>query len=429
MPPEPLSVLIAGRDAGIIDHHRGLLRFSYHPQYSADVAAVPLSLSMPLKASVVTGERIVGWLNGLLPGNDIVRRRWAAKHGALSHTPFDLLSTPIGLDLPGAVQTCPATQLSTLETRPCGIDWLTEGQLNDLVNELVREQTWQRTGARAAWSLAGAQSKTALVRDQHRWGEPWGTTPSTHILKPSMRDLPDQAVNEHLCLTAARYCGLNAATTEPLRIGDHTVLAARRYDRPVLNGRLQRVHQEDLHQACGEPNTDIYQTDTGGHPISRLARLIADHSAQPDVDRHRFLDALIFNWLVCNTDAHSKNYSFLLTPEANRLAPLYDIWSMHPYDPDYVRSYAMAMAAQPDRRILAADNPDAWLTAAAQIGITPKHGPQRAAEIAAAIPEAFARAADELSPSLRSAPVVLQLTTAMTQRARYCIAALGRPSE
>lgn len=425
MPPEPLNVLIAGRDAGIIDHRRGQLRFAYHPHYSADSTAVPLSLSMPLTASVVTGERISGWLNGLLPGNDTVRRRWAAKHGALSHTPFDLLSTPIGLDLPGAVQTCPATQLAALDTRPSGVDWLTDDQLHDLVGELVREQTWQRSGGRSAWSLAGAQSKTALVRDQRRWGEPWGTTPSTHILKPSMRDLHDQAVNEHLCLAAARYCGLNAVTTEPLRVGEHTAIAVRRYDRPEVDGRVLRVHQEDLHQACGEPHVDIYQTDSGGHPVSRLARLIADHSAQPDTDRRRFLDALIFHWLACNTDAHSKNYSLLLTPGAIRLAPLYDIWSMHPYDPDYVQSYAMAMSVLPDRRILAAENAEAWAQTAAAMGIDPRHGPRRAAEITAALPGAFARAADELPSPIRAAPIVGVLTKAMTERAQRCTAALA----
>ena len=427
MPPEPLAVRIAGHDAGIIDHHRGRLRFTYHDSYATRADAVPLSLSMPLSAPTIVGDRISGWLNGLLPGNDTVRRRWAAKHGALSHAPFDLLSTPIGLDLPGAVQTCPVDLLDTLTTRPSGIDWLTDDQMLSLVEELVREQAWQRRAARSAWSLAGAQSKTALVRGHDGWGEPWGATPTTHIWKPSMRDLADQAVNEHLCLTAARYCGLNAAITEPLRIGGHTVLAVRRYDRLAgPDGTIERVHQEDLHQACGEPDEDIYQTDTGGHSISRLARLISEHSAQPDTDRRRFFDALAFNWLVCNTDAHAKNYSMLLTPTAVRLAPLYDVWSMHPYDPDYVRSYAMAMGALADRRIRAAEHAAAWVTTAEQVGIDPQHGPARAAEIAASIGDAFTRAADELPRSVRSAPVVADLTTAMTQRAQHCTHALAQ---
>ena len=426
MAPEPLTVLIAGRPAGVIDHHRSQLRLTYDESYAADPTAVPLSLSMPLSEPVTAGRRVGGWLSGLLPGNETVRRRWAAKHDAISHSPFDLLSTPIGLDCPGAVQTCPTSRLADLPSRPSGIDWLTPSQLRHLVDELVREQNWQRRNARSAWSLAGAQSKTALVRDGDRWGEPWGTTPSTHIFKPSMRDLNDQAINEHLCLSAARFCGIAAVHTEPLRIGEHSVLAVRRYDRlPRPDGTVQRVHQEDFHQACGEPDADIYQTDTGGHSISRLAHIIADHSAEPDTDQRRFFDALVFNWLTCNTDAHSKNYSLLLAADGNRLAPLYDMWSMHPYDPEYVRSFTMAMSALPDRRILAAENPDAWTATAAAVGLPPLHGPRRAGALAAAVPDAFTRAADELPASLRTSPIVHTLTTAMTERAQHCLCALA----
>ncbi len=429
MPPEPLTVLIAGRPAAVIDHLRSQLRLTYHDTYRADPAAVPLSLSMPLTRPVTIGVRVSGWLNGLLPGNETVRRRWAAKQNALSHSPFDLLSTPIGLDCPGAVQTCPSSLVAGLASRPSGVDWLTPAHLHQLVDELVRDQTWQRRGARSAWSLAGAQSKTALVRDGDRWGEPWGTTPSTHILKPSMRDLDDQAINEHLCLAAARNLGLLAAPTEPFRVGAHSVLAVRRYDRlPGPDGTIGRVHQEDFHQACGQPDVNIYQSDGDGHSISRLARLITDHCAEPDTDQRRFFDALVFNWLTCNTDAHSKNYSLILAADGNRLAPLYDVWSIHPYEPEFVRSFTMAMSALPDRRFLTAENPAAWIATAEAVGLPATHGPQRAADLAARLPEAFTRAADELPALLRAAPITHTLTAAMTERAQHCTNSLAQNS-
>ena len=426
MAPEPLTVLIGGTPAGIVDHHRGQLRLTYHDDYAADPAAVPLSVSMPLAEPVAVGRRVSGWLDGLLPGNETVRRRWAAKHNAPSHGAFDLLGTPVGLDLPGAAQTCPAGALAGLDARPSGIDWLTAAQLEDLVGQLVREQSWQRQGARSAWSLAGAQSKTALVRDGDRWGEPWGTNASTHILKPSMPDLADQALNEHLCLAAAARCGLAAAHSEPLHVGGHSVIAVTRYDRLVASdGTVIRAHQEDLHQTCGEPDVDIYQSELGGHPIARFARLFAEHSAQPDTDQRRFFDALAFNWLVCNIDGHAKNYSVLLSPAGHRLAPLYDIWSMQPYAPDIIGAHTMAMAALADRRILAADNPAAWTAAAAAVGLPRAEGPQRAAELAQALPDAFTRAADELPDTLRRTPVVHTLTSAMTQRSQHCLTALA----
>ncbi len=426
MPSEPLAVLIAGRHAGVIDRFRRRLRLTYDPAYAADPAASPLSLSLPLSDPVAAGPRVSGWLDGVLPGNDMVRSRWAAKHGALSDSPFDLLSTPLGLDLPGAVQTCPLNDLDDIASRPSGIDWLSTPQFEELVDELVREQRWQRSHARSAWSLAGAQSKTALVHDGDRWGEPWGNIPSTHILKPSMRDLADQAVNEHLCLAAARHCGLAVARSQALRVGDHSVIAVRRFDRTAAaDGTVTRVHQEDFHQACGEPGAFIYRTENRGHPLGRLARLLADNSADPDADLRRFFDALVFNWLVCNSDAHSKNYSILLGPHEHRLAPLYDIWSLLPYEGDLSRSHTLAMPALADRRILAAENPQAWATTASTIGLPNFDGPRRAAQLSAAVGPAFTRAADELPDAMRASPIVGALTVAMNQRSRHCEIALS----
>ncbi len=48
----------------------------------------------------------------------------------------------------------------------------------------------------------------------------------------------------------------------------------------------------------------------------------------PRRDITAFLDALLFNFLIGNHDAHSKNYSLPLDgPDSIRLAPLYDLLS------------------------------------------------------------------------------------------------------
>lgn len=425
---EPLAVFLAGELAGTISRDRRGLRLDYDPHYAARSNAVPLSLSLPMSDAAHTGERVSGWLDGLLPANENIRRRWASRHSARSHGPFDLLSTPVGLDCAGAVQTCPQSQTDTFGERPGGVDWLATETFAALIDQLVRDQIWQRPAGRSAWSLAGAQSKTTLVSDGDKWGEPWGGTPSTQILKPSMSDMPGQALNEHLCLTAARHCGIAAAVSDPLRVGDHLVVAVHRYDRVNgADGAVQRVHQEDFHQACGEPAVNIYQIDGEGHSVTRLARLIADHSADPRADRQRFFDALAFNWLICNVDGHTKNYSLLLAPGGARLAPLYDLWSRQPYDPDYISSYTMAMSALPDATIGAAHNPEAWQTTARAVGLAPGDGPERVAHLAALLPDAFTAAADQLSADLRGEPVVASLTADMAARAASCADALTRP--
>ena len=97
-----------------------------------------------------------------------------------------------------------------------------------------------------------------------------------------------------------------------------------------------------------------------GHGPGDLAGLLAAHASDPGRDRAAFFDALAFNWLVANTDAHSKNYSFLIGPGDVRLAPLYDVWSIMPNSPGDYRTPHPAMSALADRRILAADSPQAW---------------------------------------------------------------------
>ena len=138
-----------------------------------------------------------------------------------------------------------------------------------------------------------------------------------------MADFVDQSLNEHLCMTAARYCGLASARTEMALIDEHRVLVVHRFDRLIgADGAIRRVHQEDMHQACGDPDASIYQGDHGeGHSIAHLSRLLADNSADPDKDKRAFFDALALSWVLCNTDAHSKNYSILFNAAEIRPRP------------------------------------------------------------------------------------------------------------
>ena len=432
MSAQQLAVLMSGETAGHVTRpatRRGRsLVFTYDDAYASGPAAVPLSLSMPLKQRRFAGARVRGWMAGLLPGHSRVLKHWAAKHGAASVEPFDLLATKVGLECAGAVQFCDPETTAAV-SRSGGVDWLTTAQTEGMVAEMVDQATlWGRQLRRSAFSLAGAFAKTALYRDDaaRRWGEPHGSHPSTHILKVPMPDQPEQSINEHLCLTTARYSGLAAAETELQAWAGHTVVVVERFDRirgPA--GVLRRVHQEDLHQAVGDYKASIYQGDDGeGHDPAGLARLLRTNSTEPSRDIAAFFDALAFNWLVCNTDAHAKNYSILLGPNTARLAPLYDIWSVMPEDPDYYESWTLAMSALEDHRILAANNTQAWRTTAAAVGLDPSEGVERVERIALSMPDALERAVDELDPAHRATRVVAALSSMVPTRTTRCLSAL-----
>ncbi|MFX5693309.1 HipA domain-containing protein, partial [Acinetobacter baumannii] len=80
------------------------------------------------------------------------------------------------------------------------------------------------------------------------------------------------------------------------------------------------------------PPTHKYENE-GGPGVSAIAGLLRENSRAPAEDVQTFLDAVALNWLIGGTDAHAKNYSILIGAAGRvRLAPLYDVASILPYD-------------------------------------------------------------------------------------------------
>jgi serine/threonine-protein kinase HipA len=129
-------------------------------------------------------------------------------------------------------------------------------------------------------------------------------------------------------MVLAAHASLDAAGAEPRSADQREYLLVRRYDRDKSEKPDGRLHQEDFCQALGLVPAVKYESE-GGPDVADCARLIHCHSGAPARDIIAFLDALIFNFLIGNNDAHSKNYSLLLDgPGAVRLAPLYDLLSI-----------------------------------------------------------------------------------------------------
>lgn len=94
------------------------------------------------------------------------------------------------------------------------------------------------------WSLAGAQAKCAPHRTGDGWFAAHGASPTTHIIKPGIATLHDQALNEHTCLSAAGRLGLDAAESEYIEFDGQPAIVVRRCDRRVdSQGRVIRIHR------------------------------------------------------------------------------------------------------------------------------------------------------------------------------------------
>ena len=106
--------------------------------------------------------------------------------------------------------------------------WLTEDEVAQVRRELGRDSTnWLGDGFSGQFNLAGAQAKTALLYQGGRWGIR-RDDPTTHILKPAIAGLAGHDLNEHLCLDAARRCGLPAVTSRITRFGDQSAIVVDR---------------------------------------------------------------------------------------------------------------------------------------------------------------------------------------------------------
>ena len=409
MVSDQLRVWLHGQHVADMRREAGQLRLRYVAQ-GADV-----STSMSSLVDEHPHAKVAPWIDGLLPDNEQVIQRWA-RDMQVAPSAFSLLGSPIGLDCAGAVQfTSGEAELPA--DRDSGVQWLDGDRLADLGDQLHRDRTaWGEATRTGRFSLAGAQSKVALRLQDGRYGEPYGDEPTNVIVKPSLPGFADHVVNEHLCLEAARRCGLHAAASRVESFGEHRVFVTLRFDRAVLDGRLVRVHQEDLCQALSVPPSRKYQSDGGPTPrviAERLREVVAPVQAEQDV--RRFFEALLFNWVVVGTDGHAKNYGLLLPRRGTpRLAPLYDIGSMAPYENPLGCKLAMKFGGEYRFKAIRAERSVA--KGARELGIDPEWAVARLRELANRVPDAIASAATDAG--LGDDPMAIKLRDEVTAHIR-----------
>ncbi|NEE02710.1 type II toxin-antitoxin system HipA family toxin [Phytoactinopolyspora halotolerans] len=391
-----LAVYLDGIPAGTLTQNSaGKVGFTYYDDYRPP-GAVPLSLSLPLGRSSHPPKAVNAFIAGLLPDSEPTLERWGRQFGVSPRNPFALLAH-VGHDAAGAVQILPEGEPSLdAATRQGDIEWLTDDDITAVLRDVASHPAdWNPGRDTGRWSLAGAQSKVALFRsDDGHWGVPRDSTPTTHILKPSIPGLEHHHVNEHLCLRAAQLIGLAAARTEIITTGDVEVLICQRYDRTFKDGRWRRAHQEDLCQALSVHPSMKYQSD-GGPGIREIAHLFSGLAA-PDrqVSAKRFFDALFFNVAIGATDAHAKNYSMLIGAGSRaQLGPLYDVATVLPYDQGADHRSAMKIGDSWEMRRVSEKD---WMIVARSLGIPAEEARERTRELRAAIPDAFHRAANEV---------------------------------
>jgi serine/threonine-protein kinase HipA len=423
---DELIALLDGREIGRL-HRRtgGRLSFTYQDDWRETSGAYPVSLSMPLAAREHGHGVVDPFLWGLLPDNEAVIKRWATKFQVSARNAFALI-THVGEDCAGAIQFIAPDRLAAVQSgEEDAVEWLDEAAIAERLRALREDHAaWRLPRDTGQFSLAGAQPKTALLLEGDRWGIPSGRIPTTHILKPPTGHFDGHAENEHFCLGLARALGLPTATSRVIQFGDEIAIVVERYDRKQANARVKRVHQEDMCQAlCVSPVAK--DQNEGGPGIAAIVELLRTHSSARIEDVLTFMDAIAFNWLIAGTDAHAKNYSVLIGAGPYiRLAPLYDVASILPYDDSKLNKIKLSMKVG-DEYGLPKIGLRQWEKQSRDLRLDPNVVVGRLRTMVERLPDEVAAARQRAHDDGLDLPIIDRLAECLVSRAAACSRLLG----
>ena len=220
-------------------------------------------------------------------------------------------------------------------------------------------------------SVSGAQHKMSiLVRNgQLRFAEPGEQ--GTLILKPHParfalnRDIP---ANEEFCMRICRgvFRLPTAASALCFFLDGAPAYLTRRFD-ILPNGR--KSHMEDLASLSGllvQGNSNAKYNGS----YEQLAGIIGKVSSAPLLDLRLFFRMVLVNFILCNGDAHAKNFSMLEADGgAWRLAPVYDVMNTRVHVSD--TAFAMSQGLFEDGRTCPGNHlRDFFLTWGEAIGLS-----------------------------------------------------------
>lgn len=356
-----LNVFHAARYVGRLqfDAKEQSYSFEYDQKWRDDPAAFDLAPILPRQEPRHTGSSVRFFFSNLLPEGEMLEIVSKA-YGVSKYDPFGLLRK-MGAECAGA--------LKILETDSASPDGRTYKLVRpDELSARARadaKEAFVEVGGRLRMSLAGVQDKLpALIDGEGAVYVPELGAASTHILKPDVRRrdvFPHTTLNEHFCMQLAQRMGVPAARSRLLAVPER-LYAVERFDRVfapplVLDERngswelrgepVHRVHQIDVCQLLGLPPTQKYEEPeyefaAAGPDLATVVRAIRDTTAEPLVATRTIVEWVIFNYLIGNSDSHSKNISLLWRDGRWALAPAYDLVSVAAYsdDPEKLHDFA-----------------------------------------------------------------------------------------
>lgn len=409
-----LAVWLFADRVGTLALVDGRLSFGYAPEWLSHPGAVALSASLPLRAAPFDDRQTRPFFAGLLPEGQM-RRLIAQQFHISDQNDFALLDH-IGGECAGAVTFLEPGQALPLPGHSDDIQWLSDAELVAILDELPhRPLLAGKDGLRL--SLAGAQEKLPVVFDGVRIGLPRNGTPSSHILKPAIHAVPDSVINEGFCMALAEAAQIKPAKSKIHSVLNRPFLLVERYDRFVdAQGLWQRVHQEDFCQALSVVPEMKHQNE-GGPDLAQCFALVRQVTRPSAPQILRLFDAVIFNALIGNHDAHAKNFSLLYGGKGPVLAPFYDMLSTAVY-PTLTQKMAMKIGSKYKFSEVQARH---WEQFAEGAGMGRGQAKRRILELARSLPGAARKLQSDAERGFVGNTVVEQIATLIEQRCALTI--------
>ena len=256
-------------------------------QYSDD-ADFRLSVSLPLSNKIYTAKEIEPFFSGLLPDGEL--REQIAKDAHVSSSSWFKLLSNYGREIAGAIEIIEDNEESSDPTK---------------------------------YSYTKLQKEGELYM-------PNGGAPTNVILKAGVNSY---SINEYATTHIASYLGINTPETLIKDYDRNLAFITRRFDRKEVDGKVIRLHQEDMCQALSVVPENKYEED-GGPSIIKIKDLLIRVTETLTIYCKEFAKIVVFNYLFGNCDAHGKNYALLYPDSSSNpiLAPFYDLLCTTIYD-------------------------------------------------------------------------------------------------
>jgi len=353
-----LNVYLHGKKTGVLfEDDMGHLLFQYDSG-----AELPLSVRMPVRSEIYDASYAEPFFNNLMPEGDALEILARKLHSSEENT-FSIL-TRIGGECAGAVSLYEGDMPHNLDLNPQIID---EDAVAKIIDNLPENPLLTGIDNAPRLSLAGAQSKFAVCKIGKKYYRSDDASPTTHIIKITNKRYPHLLENELFCMNLAKKI-LGTINVELREAKRKKYLEIERYDRWIENKNVVRIHQEDFCQVLGVLARRKYQND-GGPKIRDCYKAILEFSTRAAADAVKFIEQIVFNYLIGNTDAHAKNFSILHNNGEIFLSPAYDLLSSEIY-PEKNISREIAMIINGKAKYAALTRKD-FIALYEQLGLNP----------------------------------------------------------